>query len=380
MKPLENDQKLNSDKKLSHIMELLLLFVALIFLTSCSTSDSLLPVPQEMGNMALLRTFGVDLGEDTPWKVTVSTGKQAKGLQGDQEPPTILTGESATLQGACRQLESLTDHTVFYGYVDQLVMSTSLAEEGVEKVLDYFASSSPLSLGTGIWLCEGSAEDLMLATPEEGTTAYLQTFTSDSKLGTAGITRKVGEVFTDIREDNGTFIPVLAINQKGSLEEKGYGILQGDQYQGMLQGEEAQGLTLLLGHDQLLEVEKIQGVYAVNLSQIAITYSSDWDGQKLNSVNLHLKIQGDLLEYPSLPTKEEHEMLTLKTQEQVVDLCKKTIHTLQEWETDVTGLCGQLGLRHPSESVALKAQWEELFPTLPIEISTEIVLGEVNGF
>ena len=51
-------------------------------LTGCGKAA--LPYAREMGDMALLRTMGVDAGEkDGNLQVTVSTGKRAAGLQGE---------------------------------------------------------------------------------------------------------------------------------------------------------------------------------------------------------------------------------------------------------------------------------------------------------
>lgn len=374
--------KLTSDEmKISRLLELLLLFLAVMFLSSCS---SFLPVPQEMGNMALLRTFAVDESENSHWKVTVSTGLQAKGLQGDQEPPTILVGESETLQGACRLLEGQTDHTVFYGYVDQLVISTDLASMGVEKVLEYFASNSQLSLGTGIWLTQGSGEDLLTATSDEGAEAYLGTITQESHLGTAGITRKVGEVLTEIRELGGSFVPVVSSNGVGILEEKGYGIIKGQEYVALLHEEEARGLALLKEHDHLLEVETLQGVYAVNLSQIDTCYKGIWDvdedDHKLNSVEISLEIQGNILEYPSLPTAEEQEQIKRESETELELFVLKTLKKLQDLQVDPLNIGGEIALGSPQHTQILREHWEELFPDIDFDVNVELNLQNVEGF
>ena len=56
------------------------LAVAAALLAGCGTTA--LPYAREMGDMALLRTMGVDAGEkEGDLRVTVSTGKRAAGLQ-----------------------------------------------------------------------------------------------------------------------------------------------------------------------------------------------------------------------------------------------------------------------------------------------------------
>ena len=87
-----------------------------------------LPRGRELGDMALLRTLGVDLeGED--YVVTASTGRRARGLQGEETlEPMVLSARGATLSGALAAMESLSEQELFFGYVDQLLLGESLAE------------------------------------------------------------------------------------------------------------------------------------------------------------------------------------------------------------------------------------------------------------
>ena len=54
------------------------LTVSCLLLSGCGS----LPYSREMGDMALLRTMGVDLLEEEV-RVTVSTGPRVRGLQGE---------------------------------------------------------------------------------------------------------------------------------------------------------------------------------------------------------------------------------------------------------------------------------------------------------
>lgn len=375
----EKNETSHDQEKTARVVELLLLFLALLFLTSCSY----LPVSQEMGNMALLRSFAVDLGEEDIWNVTVSTGVQAKGMQGEEEPPTVLSGEGGTLLGACRSLENLTDHTVFYGYVDQLILSQEVAEEGILPVLEYFISNPSLSLGTGIWLTEESATEILRATEEEGADAFLSTLVKESQLGTAGITRKVGDVLTEIREQQSSFIPVLAPTQSQGLLEVGYGILKEDTFLALLQGDEATGLSLLKEQDQLLEITNLEGTYALELSGISVCYKGVWEGsgvsRKLNSVQVYLDVQGDLMEYPSLPSELEQENLVFQAEQELQHYCENTLEVLQNLEADVLFMGNHLALKHPSRTRELISDWNETFPSLELTVETSLTLRPVKG-
>ena len=72
---------------------------AVLLLSGCGKAA--LPYAREMGDMALLRTMGVDAGEKAGQvRVTVSTGKRAAGLQGESQPPLILSAAGESLSAA----------------------------------------------------------------------------------------------------------------------------------------------------------------------------------------------------------------------------------------------------------------------------------------
>ena len=118
-----------------------------------------LPYAREMGDMALMRTMGVDTGEGGAEQlhVTVSSGRRARGLQGEAEPPLVLSAERESISGACLAMQGLSDSYVFYGHVDQLLLGEELAGAGVTQVLDYFAREE-LAVANAVPTAEGAVQ------------------------------------------------------------------------------------------------------------------------------------------------------------------------------------------------------------------------------
>ena len=138
-------------------------FTSLLILCLLLTGCSGLPTAREMGDMALLRTLGVD-PSPAGVAVTGSTGPRAKGLQGDGEPALTLSADRPSLSAACLAMQGQSDSFVFFGYVDQLLVGEELAKEGVRPVLDYFSRDAELGLGAQLWLVRGaSARDALSA-------------------------------------------------------------------------------------------------------------------------------------------------------------------------------------------------------------------------
>lgn len=371
-------QKLKPDQqKAAKVLECLLLFLALLFLTGCG---KVLPTSQEMGTMSLLRTFALDQGEEFPWSLTLSTGQQAKGLQGDLNPAVIYTAQAESIQGACHQVDQLSEDFVFYGYIDQILIGDDLAQVGIQPVLEHIARSDQLSLGADLWLTQGSAGEILLANQEEGAEARLSALVTEGKLGVTGITRTASEIFADLKDFQSTFVPVLTLIDQIQVMDFGYGIFQGDRLQGILTQESAQGLALLEGQDQQLELRLDQEIYTLDLQEISLKATGDYLDQELISVLFQLGVTGDLLEYTGSLTPEVQKKLLTALESKLAELCNLTLSDLQDLGCDPLGLHQVLGFSAPWHWADLEETWFQNFPQLTLTTEVQAKLGQISGY
>ena len=139
--------------------------------------------------MALMRTMGVDTGEGGAEQlhVTVSSGRRARGLQGEAEPPLVLSAERESISSACLAMQGLSDSYVFYGHVDQLLLGEELSRRGILETLQYFSQDQELGMGTQVWIVRGgTAAEASSAEQERGVESRLSTIQTDSEMGMAG--------------------------------------------------------------------------------------------------------------------------------------------------------------------------------------------------
>lgn len=206
-----------------------------------------LPYAREMGDMALMRTMGVDTGEGGAEQlhVTVSSGRRARGLQGEAEPPLVLSAERESISSACLAMQGLSDSYVFYGHVDQLLLGEELSRRGILETLQYFSQDQELGMGTQVWIVRGgTAAEAISAEQERGVESRLSTIQTDSEMGMAGMTRTVGETLTSLMKDGSAYLPGLVPGEDGALLEAGYGVVKDGMLAGWLTGEQARGLEL----------------------------------------------------------------------------------------------------------------------------------------
>lgn len=177
---------------------------ALLCLLLCGCSA--LPRPREMENMALLRTLGVDFA-DGAYKLTASTGPRPDAAGERQNEALVLTGSGTTIEKAVKDLKASSDHTVFLGYVDQLLVGRDLLERDLMPLLDYVVQDEEMSLGTMLWaLPDLTAKDAVTSGGEQGVEQRLNTL----RLNGAR-TRTAGEVCADLLDTGGSSIPALSL-------------------------------------------------------------------------------------------------------------------------------------------------------------------------
>lgn len=359
------------------MMRCLTLFLALTLLTGCGRG---LPQAREMDDMALMRTMGVDRGSrEGEVLVTVSSSRRARGIQGEQEPPLILSAQRPSIAGACQAMQSLSDSYVFYGHLDQLLLGEELAAQaGVREALEHFSRDRDLGLGAQVWLVRGStAGEVLGSDKDSGVEERLTTLQRDSGLGLAGIERTAGEVLTDLLEGDCTYLPALSLAGEGeerSLLENGYGVLKEGKLAFWITGEEARGLELSQGHPggALLELE--QAVVRLNSSQL--TCIPVLEGDALTGLELDLR----LIAQVEQPWGEEIDRALVKeaVRTQAQTWLTAALARSQRENADFMGLARMAGAARPGKWELMRSQWEESFHRLDIQVRCTVALTDIR--
>lgn len=353
---------------------LILLLPLSLLLSGCSG----LPTAREMGDMALLRTMGVDVSP-AGVAVTGSTGLQSAGRQAGEEAVLTLAADRESLSGACLAMQGQSDSYVFFGYVDQLLLGQELAERGVRPVLDYFARDSQLGLGAQLWLVQGAAaREALSSGGEKGADSRLENLRHDSEMGIANLTRTAGEVYADLLELGSAFVPAIAPVPGGEavLTERGYGVLKGETLAGFLEDEEAKGLELLYGGPSAdsLDVELPGQKISVKVTSARTRSRLEFQGDEPVELTLACKIEVRLSEYERLLTAAERERLCGELEARERERMEGALERLRAWGADCAGLGAKAGIAHPVRWPAIQAEWPAWFSRVPVEIQVRIAL------
>ncbi len=339
-------------------------------LTGCSQ----LPQPREMGDMALLRTMGVDrTGNETA--VTVSTGPRAKGLQGDREDALVLAAGGASISAAALALQNLSDSYVFFGYVDQLLLGEELARQNVGPVLDHFAQSREMSPGAGVWVVRGdSAAHAVSSGDGQGVESRLATLRTDGEMGVASISRTAGEVYTDLLEWGCAYLPALTVGQDESaaLLDGGYAVLKDGVLAGFLEGEAARGLELLAGRPAAEILEARLSDEDVN---VRVTGAETKCTFQQNGLEIVCRVTVRLTGHRQPLTREEMSRLKEDLAVQETARLEAALERLRFWQADCVGLGPKAALTAPDQWQRLAPNWPDRFqtdaPSLRLELAVQ---------
>ncbi len=352
------------------------LLAACLLLTGCSS----LPTAREMGDMALMRTMGIDTVPDGV-RVTGSTGPRARGLEAEGEPSLVLTAERPSLSGACLAMQGQSDSFVFFGYVDQLLIGEELASEGVSPVLDYFAQDVELGLGAQLWLVRGTtAQEAVSSGGDEGIDQRLETLQHDGKMGIASISRTAGETYVDLMELGSAFVPALspAGNETGVLLESGYGIIKDGALAGFLDGEAAKGLELLAGGGaaDILDIELADNKVSAKITSAHTQSAFEFQGDTLSALKLTCEVEVRVTEYQRRLSDEERNALQGELERRERERLGLALERLRAWRADCAGLGVGAAMAHPAKWQTLQADWPDWFAKVPVEIRVRVTIQE----
>lgn len=356
----------------------LLCLLTLSLLSGCAQSG--LPQAREMGDMALLRTMGVDAGEEPGQvSVTVSTGRRAQGIQGSEaQPPLVLSAQRDSLSAACLAMQGLSDYYVFFGYVDQLLIGERQAQAGVKSILEYFARDTELGLGARVWLVrDGAAGDAVRSGGDSGVERRLTTLRADSQMGVSSLVRTAGETLTALLEDGAAYLPAIQVTQaegegQTALLENGYGVLVGDGLGGWLTGEAARGLELLAGQElqDVLELNLPVGQVVVRITGVGVTLFPERENGALLGGRLRCQVAAEVAEAPRALSREELDQVTKALEDVERRRGEAALSSLQAWGADCLSLGRRMTLAelHRSE---LGEGWGEKFAQLDLTVQVE---------
>lgn len=356
-------------------------------LTGCSSGLSIFSNYRRIENIELVRAFTADAREDG---VLVSI----YGTAGEQNDARMVENSGPSLGVAMGELimmplgrEAILSHT------ENLLIGEDMARERLNECLDYVERYSETRLDIGLLIVrESSARDLLKGLSGSDPSA------ADVIAGLANHIARVGEgtVFT-CREvavsllENGVALVQCVrgveeeklFDARGDLniEPDGFAVVTEDgSTLEFLTGEETLGCLLLLSRLQSknLDLEVEDTVSTVSLEEIKTAYEPVFDGDgALTKVKVRITAGAKLVSMRGVAdvTKKSYREAAGKAlSETLKAAAESAVARSQALGLDFLDLHGVVARKHPVKLRETGRSWEELFPTLPVEVEVESTL------
>ncbi len=380
----------------------LLLLVVICPLSGCWSRKEI-----ETGGFASL--VALDLAEDGQFELTFTLAineNLAEGVGGGDVPAWMVSATGKNLADAISSSRTFSPRIPFWFHTEALIIGEELAQQGIAPILDYMLRSRSFRLTTPVLVAEGNAKALLKLSPKitKSPGRYMRDLIDHADRGSVSHRQELFQVIKKLVADQGEeiYLPLVRPKPKdecqgekgtdddGSGGEEGGGgegqdplealvlegsaIFSGDRMIGKLNGTETRGLLWLRGDSNratvVLEMPDgtavQQQVYARRTLQV-----SEQDGQL--QAKISISQDGDLLEF-DLPARELNaeafeELNAALTAKVQADAEATLLKLQQELRSDIIGIGERVYRLYPALFRA--ADWGEVFPTLPIEVTVE---------
>ncbi|MFC0470851.1 Ger(x)C family spore germination protein [Halalkalibacter kiskunsagensis] len=378
-----------------------LLFLSLFLLSGCWNIV-------ELENLAIVSAIGIDaVPESEEYQVTLQVlnpatiAKGPMGAGGERLPTTNFQSVGNSVVEAIRSAAKKVPREIFLGHVQHVIISEEVAQEDLQKVINFIRRDPDIRLTTRIFIAKGHSAQTVVNTVQSlvliPANAVMGKLTTNQSLWSSNIEVNILDVYSAL-DSKGREPLINGILIEGEVD-KGIG-KPNYQYSQMLativieemalfrDGKLQRWITkdITRGISQILnEIEN--AIVAVDYSQkkehIPIeliqsktTIQTKFDGSK-PTIDLHVNQIGniaDASEDIDLSKKEVINELEGLWSEKTKEELLAVIDIAQKAGSDVFGFGDKLDIQHPEEWKKVQDNWSEVFPECDINVHVETVI------
>lgn len=362
----------------------ILLLAGVMLMTGCWDG-------RELEKRSLVLLVGVER-EENQYRVYLqlarpqSLGGGGGEGKGDGDPALVISRSGEDLPEIVQKLQLSVDRELFFAHVRGVVLSESVAQDGILGILNVLKNELRVPRTAWIFVVKGGVRPVLTARPELDRipSTYLSNFFENLTLFQRPHDVSLGS-FYNMAVTPGIHPVAMWIGERQPDQSApsilGVAAFQGDRFQGGLTAEQMIGWTLLKGQPLpgriYVPCPGGKGQFAVRITTVRRRiYPQVGDGE-VRGVLVQLWVAGRTAAVTcqtqdALPATSE--ALTRAFEERVERAASLAISASQsDVRTDVLGI-GRMVYRHAFRHWPGEERWDELYPTLPVRLQTESVL------
>ena len=357
-------------------MKGLLACVLMLSLLAGCDDRALLPYAREMGEMALMRTVGLDAGEDGVI-FTAATGGRAGGRE-----TMVLSASGVSIPAAALAVQSMGDSYVYYGHVDQLLVGEEQAVRGLTELMDYLAREPQLGLASQMWVVfGGSAARAIETAGERGVAQRLEQLNTDGEFGAANISRSAVQLMSVLARQGSTYLPALVLWPAGEGDEGqsgeqtllpgGYAIVRNGKLVCRTDTEVSCGIELMEGENAggVVDLSLEDGTKVSLVQDAARTVCRPvFQGDELTGLDVTCDLTVRVAQTGRRLKPKEVERLRQMLEQKQGERIVRAMELSQYWDADFLDLERRVQMAWPARKRLIQQQWENVFRALTLRV------------
>jgi spore germination protein KC len=342
----------------------------------------------EINDLALVMATGLDKTDDDKIELSVQLaipkamgGGQGMAGGGGGKPTTVekVTGE--TVFDAMSKLQEKVSRRIFWGHNRVIIIGEKLAEEGIQKHIDFFARHPSPRLRAYTFVTDGKAIDTLKVIPElESSSAEIARELANFKVGMSVTVKDLLQMLSG--EAGATVLPWIEVEQepenKGGLLINGAAVLKKDKMVGRIDNKVTRGVLWLRDEIELATVT-IEPEGAEDQISFSLLRSRTELIPKIENGNWKMTVkivtEDDAVENETKLNLMNPKIVKKLEKQLEQDIDKRIRMTLEkvqkEMGADIFGFAEAFHRQYPDQWSEVKDQWNEKFPEIEVEIKSK---------
>lgn len=375
-------------KPVIQILKIIICIFIILGLTGCWNR-------RELNTLAIVMGVGFDKTEESEQiQVTAqiakpSEMKSAKSNDGGGSSANAYwniknTGNEVftTFRGFTHQ----SNRKLFFPHIEVLIFSRPIAEEGVQKYVDFFLRDHEARLGVWVLVAQDNANEILDVPPRlEKIPATNISQLVDAQRATSESTVVKLYQFANrlMSKTTAPIAPLIEISGQGkdqTLVVSGTAVFKQDKLVGQLNKRETRGLLWVIDEVKsgIIDVECKDGSGKVSLeiirakSKIKPEISNDKIRMKIN-----IEEEGNIGSQSCLENMELPPEIEALEQEKAAVIESEILAALtkaKKLNADIFGFGELIHKKHPRQWKELENRWDEIFPDIEVEVKVDAKL------
>lgn len=294
------------------------------------------------------------------------------------------TGES--MFATVRDFTHKSSRKLYWPHNQVIIFGRSLAEQGIQEYLDFFIRDQESRFEVFVLVAEDKASEVFDVKPELekvpsiSITDLMDTQAANSQTSVIRLDQFVNRLMS---QTTAPIAPIIEVRGKGNDQElyvTGTAVFQRDKLIGQMNKEETRGLLWVSDEVKsgIIDVKcpDCEGKVSLEIIRAKTKISSEIIDNK-PYIKIDIKEDGNLASQScsaNLVSPEAVAALEAAESAAIKDEIKSSLSKAKKLNADIFGFGEVVHQKHPKEWKELKNNWDEIFPTLEVEVVVEAKL------